>query len=65
MGRSRGGLTTKIHALVDAMGLPIALKLARQMADHVPADADARTAKLDTAFGVLLALSLALEAILG
>ena len=27
MGRSRGGLTTKIHALVDASGLPIALKL--------------------------------------
>ncbi len=27
MGRSRGGLTTKIHALVDAMGLPILLKL--------------------------------------
>jgi transposase len=27
MGRSRGGLTTKIHALVDAAGLPIALKL--------------------------------------
>jgi transposase len=27
MGRSRGGLTTKIHALVDADGLPIALKL--------------------------------------
>ena len=27
MGRSRGGLTTKIHALVDAMGLPIVLKL--------------------------------------
>jgi transposase len=27
MGRSRGGLTTKIHALVDAGGLPIALKL--------------------------------------
>ena len=26
MGRSRGGLTTKIHALVDANGLPIALK---------------------------------------
>ena len=26
-GRSRGGLTTKIHALVDANGLPIALKL--------------------------------------
>ena len=27
MGRSRGGLTTKIHALVDAMGLSIVLKL--------------------------------------
>lgn len=27
MGRSRGGLTTKIHALVDASGLPITLKL--------------------------------------
>ena len=27
MERSRGGLTTKIHALVDANGLPIALKL--------------------------------------
>ncbi len=27
MGRSRGGLTTKIHALVYACGLPILLKL--------------------------------------
>ncbi len=27
MGRSRGGLTTKIHVLVDACGLPIVLKL--------------------------------------
>ena len=27
MGRSRGGLTTKIHALVDANGLPIQIKL--------------------------------------
>ena len=27
MGRSRGGLTTKIHALVDAEGRPIRLKL--------------------------------------
>lgn len=27
MGRSRGGLTTKIHALVDANGLPVAIKL--------------------------------------
>jgi transposase len=27
LGRSRGGLTTKIHAVTDARGLPIALKL--------------------------------------
>jgi transposase len=27
MGRSRGGLTTKIHVVVDANGLPITLKL--------------------------------------
>jgi transposase len=27
MGRSRGGLTTKIHAIVDANGLPIRLAL--------------------------------------
>jgi transposase len=27
MGRSRGGLTTKIHAIVDAKGLPIRLAL--------------------------------------
>ena len=27
MGRSRGGLTTKIHALVDANGLPVTLKV--------------------------------------
>ena len=27
LGRSRGGLTTKIHAVVDAQGLPIRLSL--------------------------------------
>lgn len=27
IGRSRGGLTTKIHALVDALGNPVALML--------------------------------------
>ena len=32
MGRSRGGLTTKIHALVDADGLPVALKLSEGQA---------------------------------
>jgi transposase len=32
MGRSRGGLTTKIHALVDACGMPILLKLSEGQA---------------------------------
>ena len=32
MGRSRGGLTTKIHALVDACGLPILLQLSEGQA---------------------------------
>jgi transposase len=32
MGRSRGGLTTKIHALVDALGRPILLKLTEDQA---------------------------------
>ena len=32
MGRSRGGLTTKIHALVDANGLPVVLKLTEAQA---------------------------------
>ena len=32
MGRSRGGLTTKIHALVDAHGLPIQIKLSEGQA---------------------------------
>jgi len=47
MGRSRGGLTTKIHAVVDANGLPISFKLspgqahdgrsAADMLDHLGA----------------------------
>jgi transposase len=32
MGRSRGGLTTKIHALVDANGMPVVLKLSEGQA---------------------------------
>jgi len=34
MGRSRGGLTTKIHALVDANGLPVAHKVTQGQAHH-------------------------------
>ena len=32
MGRSRGGLTTKIHAVVDTLGLPIKLALSEGQA---------------------------------
>lgn len=37
MGRSRGGLTTKIHALVDAEGRPIHLLLTAGRAGDAPA----------------------------
>ena len=40
MGRSRGGLTTKVHALVDADGLPVALKLTEGQAHDGRAAAD-------------------------
>ena len=40
MGRSRGGLTTKVHALVDAEGLPIALKLTEGQAHDGRSAAD-------------------------
>ena len=43
MGRSRGGLTTKIHALVDANGLPIALKLTEGQAHDGRSAADMLT----------------------
>ena len=36
MGRSRGGLTTKIHALVDAEGRPVRLELTAGQAGDAP-----------------------------
>jgi transposase len=39
MGRSRGGLTTKVHALVDARGLPLELILTPGQAADCPAAA--------------------------
>ena len=36
MGRSRGGLTTKIHALVDAGGRPVRLMLSPGQAHDAP-----------------------------
>ena len=35
MGRSRGGLTTKVHVLTDARGLPIKLALTPGQAHDV------------------------------
>lgn len=40
LGRSRGGLTTKIHALVDAQGRPIQLKLTAGQASDIASAAD-------------------------
>jgi transposase len=36
MGRSRGGLTTKIHVLVDAEGLPMEIVLSKGQAHDCP-----------------------------
>ena len=40
MGRSRGGLTTRIHAPVDAKGLPILLKITPGQANDGRSAAD-------------------------
>lgn len=45
-------------SLVVLLSTPLAVKLLRQMARDIPLDADAQTAKLDTAFGLLLVFSL-------
>lgn len=50
-----------LWTLMVVISLPLALKLIRQMLKQIPDDADAQTAKLDTAFGLLLVASLVLE----
>jgi len=52
-----------LWSLIVLASLPLALRLLKQMKAHVPADADARTAQLDTAFGVLLVVSLVLAGV--
>lgn len=47
------------------LSLPIAVRLLRQMVRLVPADADAQTAKLDTAFGALLLIVLVIQGLAG
>ena len=50
-----------LWTLIVLLSMPLALKLMYQMMKNIPDDADAQTAKLDTAFGVLLVISLVLE----
>jgi len=50
-------------SLIVLLSVPVAVKLLRVMVRGVPSDADARTAQLNTVFGVLLVISLALEAL--
>jgi len=45
-------------ALIVLLTLPMALRLMKQMRTEIPMDADARTAQLDTIFGIMLVLSL-------
>jgi 1,4-dihydroxy-2-naphthoate octaprenyltransferase len=52
-----------LWSLIVLLSLPLAFRLLHQMMKQVPADADARTAQLDTAFGVLLVISLVLEGV--
>lgn len=57
--------TITMWVLVIFLSLPLAVKLLRQMIEAIPADADAQTAKLDTAFGLLLVISLVLKGLVG
>jgi 1,4-dihydroxy-2-naphthoate polyprenyltransferase len=47
--------------LITLISLPLALKLIKQMQVAVPPDADARTAQLNTIYGLLLVLSIVLQ----
>ena len=53
-----------LWSLLIFISLPLAARLLHKMAVNIPLDADAQTAQLDTAFGVLLVISLVLERIL-
>jgi len=50
----------RIWSLIVLASLPLAVRLLKQMIREIPLDADARTAQLDTFFGVLLVTSLVL-----
>lgn len=48
-------------AFLTLLSLPLAFKLVKSLRTEVPKDADARTAQLNTAFGVLLIIAISLE----
>jgi 1,4-dihydroxy-2-naphthoate polyprenyltransferase len=54
-----------LWGLLVFLSLPLAVKLLRQMETEVPSDADALTAKLDTAFGILLVAGLVIQGFTG
>ena len=54
-----------VWGLVIFLSVPLAVKLLKQMVRMVPADADAQTAKLDTAFGLLLVIVLVIQGLSG
>jgi 1,4-dihydroxy-2-naphthoate octaprenyltransferase len=54
-----------LWVLIIFATLPLAIQLLRQMTRAIPANADALTAKLDTAFGLLLVGSLIIEVLVG
>ena len=57
--------TLTLWVLIIFITLPLAIRLVREMVNDIPDDADAQTAKLDTAFGLLLVVSLVLEGLIG
>jgi 1,4-dihydroxy-2-naphthoate octaprenyltransferase len=50
-----------LWALITLISLPLALKLVKQIQVAVPPDADARTAQLNTIYGLLLVISIVLQ----
>ena len=53
-----------LWGLITLISFPLALKLIKQMQAAVPPDADARTAQLNTIYGLLLVISIVLQRLL-
>jgi 1,4-dihydroxy-2-naphthoate octaprenyltransferase len=53
-----------LWSLIVLLSLPVAIKLFKTVAKELPIDADARTAQVDTAFGVLLVISIIFDRLL-